>query len=315
MSLTRSGISRGAAKVTWNGATFFSRDAINLRALPQWTPLQTSVHGVIDQIRKDFTVKITLRLWGAWENLSVLFPSGATTPVPGTGIYSTTDLPLVILARNGDQITIHNAQITKLADLYLGVDDEIYAADVEFTGVIADGKNPEDASAYYTIATGQSYTDTTFAKTNFKAQRYSAAWGAVAGFTAFQAEKGWRINWSYDLQPAYSANIGTYDMILQNFEGEARCIPIGQPTLAQLETAANAGANASNLLGHLLSGGQTAAADLVITGSGASVTLKNAGIMEHGYNFSTTATRIGEVAWKSTVGFTTGTAAARAALA
>ena len=315
MALTRSGISRGTAKVTWNGGTFFSREDINLRALPQWMPLQTAVHGVIDQVRKDFSVKVTLRLWGAYENLAILFPSGATTPVPGTGIFGTADLPLVILARNGDQFTIHNAQITKLADLYLGVDDEIFAADVEFTGVIADGKNPEEASAYYTVVTGAVYADATFAKTNFKAQRYSAAWGAVGGFTAFQAEKGWRVNWSYALEPAYSANIGTYDMILQNFEGEARCIPIGQPTIANLEAAANAGAGGANVLGHLLSGGATAAADLVITGSGVSVTLKAAGITEHGHTFGSKSTRLGETVWKTTVGFTTGTAAARAVLA
>lgn len=315
MAITRANVKRGSALVTWNGATFHARDDINVRHNSEWVDVRSSVHGVINKAKKDFIAKINLRLWGAWENLSVLFPSGVLTPTIGSGLYGTSDLPLVVLARNGDQITYHNAQLTKLQDLYLGIDDEIFAADLEFTALIADGKNPEDASAYYTIATGQSYSDSTFALANFKQQRYSAAWGAVTGFTAFQAEKGWRIAWDLGLTPAYSANVGTYDMIISGFMGRASCRPINQPTMAQLEAAANTGANASNVLGRLLSGGQTAAADLAITGSGVSVTLKNAGIADHGYAFSPSEQRFGEVTWESTVGFSAGTAAARAVLA
>lgn len=319
MSIQRSTILRGTGKVTWNGATFFGRDDIVARHNPEWTRVGSSVHGTIDRGRKDFICTIPLRLWGAWENLSVLFPSAVLTPTPGTGIFGTSDLPLVIHGRNQDIITYHNAQLTKLADLYLGIDEGIFAADVEFTALIADQKNPEDASAYYTLSTG-AYSDTTFAKTNYKQQRYSAAWGAVAGFTAFQAHQGWRISWNLVFEPdaAYSANIGTYDLILSDkegpFIGRASCVPIG-PTLAQLETAANAGANASNVLGRLLSGGQTAAADLVITGSGVSVTLKNAGIVNHGYAFGARPLRIGEVMWETTTAFSSGTAAARAVIA
>lgn len=317
MAITRANVKRGSAKITWNGATFFARDDISARHTPEWVPVRSSAHGNINKARKDFIMRKTLRLWGAWENLSVLFPSAVLTPTIGAGLYGTSDLPLVILAKNGDQITYHNTQLTKLPDLYLGIDDEIFAADVEFTSLIADGKNPEDASAYYTIATGQSYSDSTFALTNYKQQRYSSAWGAVPGFTAFQAEKGWRIRWNLglDFNAAYSSNVGTYDAIITDFSGQASCMPINQPTLAQLETAANAGANASNVLGRLLSGGETTAADLVTTGSGVSVTLKNAGIIEHGYVFGPAAQRFGEVTWETTVGFSAGTAAARAVIA
>ncbi len=313
MSITRANIKRGTAKVTWNSATFFSRDDIVPRHNPSWVDVATSVHGVIDKARSDFICKIPLRLWGAWENLSVLFPSGVLTPTIGAGIFGTSDLPLVITGRNGDIITYQNVQLTKLANLYLGVDAEIFAADVEFTAILANIKNPEDADAYYTLSSG-SYSDTTFAKTNYKQQRYSAAWGAVAGFTAFQGHKGWNIDWDLGLEPIYNANLGTIDMAITGFSGMAKCIPV-EPTMAQIETAANAGANAANLLGRLLSGGATAAADLVITGSGVSVTLKNAGISEHGYAFGAVPLRNGEITWETTVGFSAGTAAARAVLA
>ncbi len=301
MSITRANIKRGTAKVVWNSATFFSRDDIVVSHDPSW----------VDVV--DFICKIPMRLWGAWENLSVLFPSGVLTPTIGAGIFGSADLPLVITGRNGDILTYHNAQLTKLADLYLGVDAEIVAADVEFTAILADQKNPEDAGAYYTASSG-SYTDATFAKTNYKQQRYSAAWGSIGGFTAFQAHKGWQINWDLGLEPIYNANLGTIDMAITGFRGMAKCVPV-EPTIAQIETAANAGANASNLLGRLLSGGQTAAADLVITGSGVSVTLAKAGIVNHGYAFGAVPLRNGEIQWETTVALTAGTAAARAALA
>jgi hypothetical protein len=82
------------------------------------------------------------------------------------------DLPLVVTARNGDQVTVVNAQITKLANLYLGVDSDLFAADVEFTGVLAAGANPEDSASYLTTGVSQTFTETAFAKTNFKRLRF-----------------------------------------------------------------------------------------------------------------------------------------------
>jgi hypothetical protein len=312
MAINRASIKSGPAKVTFNSATLFTRDDITCRHLPTWQELRSSMHGVLDKVATDFICRVPLRLWGAWENLSVLFPSAVTTPNIGSRLFGASDLTLVIHGQNQDRITYQNARITRLADLYLGIDQPIFAADLEFTCLIKNNTEPSAANAYYLEDTA-AYSDTTFAKTNFKQQPYSAVWGTRGGFTAATAEKGWHIGWSLDLDPCYSSCIGTYDMIIRNFAGSARCIPV-EATMNQISAQSfspGASGASGRAMGSLLSAQSD---DLVITGSGVSVTLKAAGLTEHSWVWGGPL-RNGEVAWETTVGFTTGTAAARAALA
>src|SRR6185312_4824937 len=111
MSLDRSKLSRGPAIVSYSGDTFYTNADILSRFGPVWNPVNTSMYGQVDKVLVDRIYKIPLRLWGAWENLSVLFPSYAMNPQLGASIFGTTATPLVVLARNGDQITYANAQI------------------------------------------------------------------------------------------------------------------------------------------------------------------------------------------------------------
>ena len=303
MSVNRNQLGRGPAIVTIGGATLFTRDDIVSRHAPVWSPVMTSMYGEVDKSKRDLMIKFGLKLWGAWESLSVLFPAAVLNPTIGASLYGNSDNPAVILARNGDQITYPNAQITKLADLYLGVDSDLFAADVEITALIKNTANPEDAGAYYTVATAQAYTDNTFAKTNFKKVRFAGAWGSKAGFTTIIPQKGFHVSWTLGLKPVPADGLGTVDMTLENFVGGVKCIPI-QPTLPQLEAMMMAQGFAH---GALLSAGS---ADLTMTGSGISVVAKNAGPMEHGYVFGIEPLRVGEVGWSTTRGFAAGAPAA-----
>lgn len=313
MSVTRTDLKGGPAKVTWNSATFLTRDDIALSVSPERIDVVTQLHGPVDKAAVDRVFRIPLMLWGGWENVSTLFPASLLDPTVGTRLLAgASDLPLVVQGRNGDQITFHNATITRLANLYLGADSPIWAAAVEFTAFLASGKNPEDASAYYTIATGTSFTEPTITLANYAAQRYAAAWGSVTGFTAFQAKEGWAIDW--DLQLGYDkvSGLGTVDAYVQGLRARATCIPIG-PTMAQIETALLN----NSVIGKLLSAQVAANPDLVITGASpsVSVTLKHAQILDAGFNFSATALRNGPLTWETTWGITTTNPDARAAVA
>jgi hypothetical protein len=305
MALDRTLLKRGPAVVTYGGATLYTNADILARFGPVWNPVNTSMYGQVDKFIKDRVYKVPLRLWGAWENLSVLFPSYALTPQAGASIFGATATPLVILARNGDQITYQNAQITKLANLYLGVDSDIFAADVEFTCIIGNSSgstmyNPEDANAYYATATGQAYADSAFAKTNYKRVRFTGAWGALAGFSAIIPQKGFQIGWELDAKPLTCDGLGTVDFTIGEnvLQGTCRCIPI-QPTMAQLEAQVAA---QGVPLGTLLS---NTSADLTLTGNdGPVLVLKGAAISEHGYAFGIEPLRQGEVTWTTTRGFT-----------
>jgi hypothetical protein len=283
----------------------WTRDDFVVRHGPVFKPVPTSMFGEVDEVVTDRMYKIPLRLWGAWESVSTLFPSAILNPVVGTSIFGTTDLPLVILARNGDQITFANAQLTKVSDLYLGVDSDLFAADVEFTALIANSTLPETASAYYTVATGVSYSENAFAKTNFTRARFTGAWGAITGFTAIVPQNGFKVNWTMDLVPVPVDGYGTVDMTLKGFKGAARCIPIG-PTLAQIETNAK---DQGVTLGSLLS---ASSADLTLASSAISIVLKNAGMKEHGYAFGVGPLRVGEMLWGTTRSFAVGVPSAAA---
>lgn len=317
MALNRSILTRGPALVSYGDNTFYTNADILSRFGPVWNPVNTSMYGQVDKFIKDRVYKVPLRLWGAWENLSTLFPSYAMNPQAGASIFGTTATPLVILARNGDQITYRNAQITKLANLYLGVDADLFAADVEFTCIIGNSSgatmyNPEDANAYYTVAIGQTYTDNAFAKTNYKRVRFTGAWGAITGFTSVIPQKGFQIVWELDARPLTCDGFGTVDFTIGEnvLQGTCKCIPI-QPTMAQLEAQAAA---QGVQLGTLLS---NTSADLVLTGNGGSpaITLKGAAMSEHGYAFGIEPLRQGEITWTTTRGFAAGVPAAVAAIA
>jgi len=308
MALDRSLLARGPAIVTYNGNTLYTNTDILSRLVPTWNPVTTSMYGQVDKVLADRVYKLPLRLWGAWEHLSVLFPSYAMSPQAGTSIFGTTATPLVILARNGDQITYANAQITKLANLFLGADSDLFAAEVEFTCIIGNSSGsimfePEDANAYYTTATGQTYTDGAFAKTNYKRVRFTGTWGSIAGFTSIVPQRGFQISWELDARPLTSDGLGTIDFTIGEnvLQGSCECIPI-QPTVAELEAQVAAqGVPFGTFLG-------ATAADLTLTGNGGSpvVVLKNAGITEHGYAFGIEPLRQGEITWMTTRGFTAG---------
>src|ERR1043165_9080233 len=109
MSVSRANLGRGPAIVTYGGVTLFTRDDLVARHPPVWNPVPTSMYGEVDKSKRDLVIKIPLRLWGAWESLSVLFPSTVLNPTIGASIYGTSDSPLVVLGRNGDQVTYANA--------------------------------------------------------------------------------------------------------------------------------------------------------------------------------------------------------------
>src|SRR3569833_3424558 len=200
MALDRSLLARGPAIMTYAGSTFYTNADILSRFGPVWNPVSTSMYGQVDKVLVVCVFFLPLRLWGAWENLSVLFSSYAMSPLVGASFFGTTATPLVILARNGEQITYANAQITKLANLFLGADSDLFAADVEFTCIIGNSSgttmfNPEDANAYYTTATGQTNTHAAFAKTNYKRVRFTGTLGSSAGFTSVIPQRGFLVSW------------------------------------------------------------------------------------------------------------------------
>ncbi len=308
--ITRAQLTRSPAYVTWNGHTFESREKLDLRCAPKWDTVMTSMFGAVDVAKTDFVGKFMIRLWGAWENLSDIFPSYLLNYYRGISAFGVTDKPLVIQARNNDLVTIKNAAVTGMPALYLGVDNDLFAADLEFTYLIASGSNPEDAGAY-TVRGTNAYDAAAenFSKANYKRTRFSGAWGAIAGFTSIVPQKGVAISWNAKIEPVPCDGYGTMDMSVDDLIVQAKCIPIG-PTAAQLKTASQEEAAMGTL-------GSTINADLTWAGAIGSpiVTLKSAYLKENGLVFDSKELRIGEAVWETTRGFAGGAAAPVASVA
>jgi hypothetical protein len=236
-------------------------------------------------------------------------PFGSSLFTPAT--YSA-DLPLQIWSRNNDTITYTNAQITKLVNLRLGVDADLFEAEVEFTCLVGAGLDPGVSASYYTIA-GTTWSDTTagFTKANYLKTRFSGAWGALSGFSPIYPENGFSVAWDLELEPQMMDGYGTIDYVIKNFHATCKCVPVG-PTMAQIEAQSQADVPGGGVpIGTLLS---TVKADLTLSGfynaaySGAPpvIVLKNASLLEHSFEFGLTPLRNGELTWETQRAFSSG---------
>jgi hypothetical protein len=310
MSVNRSLLTRGTAYVNYNSVNFFTTSKIVAPHAPEWRQVMTSMFGPVDSWKANLVVRIPLRLYASYTALATLFPGYLLNPIPGASVYGTTDVPLVIQARNGDLITYKNAQLTKVANLYLGVDEELFSAEVEFTALLENAANPETAGSYHTRGTN-AYSDATaaFSAANFSRTRFTAAWGGISGFTGMVPQKGIQIDWHASLKPIDVDGLGTVDLSVAGMIAQARMIPIG-PTLAQMKSASQEETPMGTL-------GSALSADLVCTGNGGSpvITLKNAYLKANSMHFDVADLRVNEAVWETTRGFSAGSPAAIATAA
>jgi hypothetical protein len=301
----------GAPKITFDGATLWTRGDVVIPLAQNLVERVASMYGRVGKTRGPRKIEFSIPVYGFWDNLSVLFPSYFLNFTHGARIFGTTDKPFVLLARNGDQLTIHNARITGLANLKLAANQEIFSGDLTFTALIKNNTAPTNAAAYYTIATGASYTEGDFPRATHKSLAWTGAWGARTGFTSILTEAGWDVNWEVGVTDDLVDGIGAVDQFVNNCWAAASCIPVG-PTLAQIESNQNfQDANAD--IGADLGGDVD---DLVLTDGTSSLTLYSAALVSDEFVFAPFRKRKGTLAWEiGTREFTTGAPTALAAVA
>jgi hypothetical protein len=308
MSVTRSQLTGGPAYAVFNSKNIqFAEDSTVETALVT-DVVATSLYGDMDEIYRDMVVKAQGRpLFYDTAALSTMFPylaAAAGTTYPGSS-----DLSCAWSSNNGDVVALTSALIGKMPDLELGVEGPVLGR-MEIWGVLGNGENAGTANSYYTLQTGQSYSNPAVPGTAVLGrQEFTAAWGAVSGFTSFQAQDKWTLSHELKLEPV-TIQGRTRAFKLASYRVLAKCKPLG-PTMAQIDAALYAqGTGAAG--GYRLS---TNAANLVITGgSSMTVTLGNAALKTAGYVFGGKPLRLGELGWVSTLNINSGGAPAQAAL-
>ncbi|HEY3861646.1 MAG TPA: hypothetical protein VGO59_07150 [Verrucomicrobiae bacterium] len=309
MSVTRSQLTGGPAYAAFNGQNIqFTEDSKVETALAT-DVIATSLYGDVDEIYKDLIVKASGQpLFYDTAALATMFPYLAASV--GTVYPGSTDKPCVWNSNNGDTVTLTSALIGKMPDLELGVDGPALGR-MEIWGIVGNGDGAGTANSYYTLQTGQGYSNPPAPGTAVLGrQEFTAAWGTVAGFASFQAQDKWTISHELKLE-AVTIQGRTRAFKLAGYRAMAKCKPLG-PTMAQIDAALYAqGAGTSG--GYRLS---TNAANLVITGSSSmTATLGSAALKTAGYVFGGKPLRYGELGWVSTLPINVGGAPGTPALA
>ena len=97
-SFDRTTIVRGPCKITYDGATFYSKGGVTLTVNQSSFDKQSDAYGLIGRGKTDMSVVVEFEPVGEIESLTVLFPYGATTI--GAGIYGATKAAVSFLSES-----------------------------------------------------------------------------------------------------------------------------------------------------------------------------------------------------------------------
>jgi len=300
MTLARATIIRGPAIATRGTAVYFFEGDLTVTPVINTVPRIVDMFGQIDENLDTvmFTVEGTPT---EWEALTDLFPH--QTPSIGTSIFGTTDTDLVINTKAGQKLTFKASAVTQMPSIHLSANpNNRLLGPMQFTCI---GKNNETwatADHFAAVAT-EAYASTAFDSTKLYCQPYTAKWGSVAPWSAFQTADGIIIEPSMEYELHTTDTAGIVDATLSNVTVMARFQPVGvsEKQLIDLLKIQNTGI----ARGVSLSANTE---DLIISGTGVHVTVYNAAPKAGPMQFGSATLRIGEVGMVATSSFTLGVA-------
>lgn len=288
--------SLGSAPVVWRGI-----GDVKVNPTFEWLDVKDALRGVIDKIAKNrfVTVSHTPRYYDPTVTNPFFFPyiNLNNTPV-GYQIFGVTDTPYSVLGNNKDQISLIAAAVTKMPNFFLGVEKDFYTSELEITGVGGTGLDFSAANSIIgSTMTAGTYADPAVPGTSvLNQQKFTAAWGAFAGFTSFQGFKGFEF--THELSLKWHDDNGQYiGASIVSYRCMAKVIASGNTMAQMLSAMAFSGPGAAQ--------GQRASsqsANLVVTGAtgGYSATIPNAVIESGGFVFGNETLRQGEIAFVGT---------------
>ena len=300
MSIDRATIIRGPAKVTFEGQTFWSKGDITLKPTVSRFEIATSRFGRVDERFSDKSIVVSFEPSGRFDaSLAAVLWKYATEEI-GASIFGATDSPLVIHTVAGRKVIVHNTALTSMPDINLGVGQTIQG-DVEFTGLLVNNADPSDTNSYYTSSALAYDGDTGFNTTDIPTLAYGSAWGAVTPWDSFNTEEGWSLSFDLSLRNELVDGLGTVDMTMQELQVTATSIPVG-PTVD--DVLAKQGINATALGSSV----QANSDDLIISGAGVHVEVRNAALVETDIGHGIDRKTIGSSEWIATRTITAGVA-------
>lgn len=295
MATTRQSIVRGPGTVSYNGVKLFDSSGITAEVDSATADINSSLSGKLDTIKTDQIGKISLTPVGEISNaiLAVLYPDWIRNNSVGQSIFGATDTSLVISSRAGKKVTFAAAGITKVPEIYLSPVKTSFGS-AEFTALVANGKLPDEAGAFYTVEDAE-YADGEPSRLNLTGFHYAGVFG---GLTIPDTVDGWTISIELQTEPVPTDSQGTIDYTFTGVIVRASCTPLGlseADILSKLPTGNARGASLAST------------SDLVISAEGGlTVTLKKAALVTGPLQWGATTLRAGQIGFVANLDATSG---------
>jgi hypothetical protein len=291
----------GPAIITWNSYTYYSRGDIRVAFRRETWDVATSMHGRVDSRLRSLSAEVSFQPVGMLDTAAKYWPYVAGDI--GKSIFAASDKPLIIQTLEGRKYTLPRAAISRMPSLKLTAADTLIQGDLTFLCLLKTSTEITTADSILKVE-ANAFSDTSFDETKIDSAGYTAALGARSSpYTAMESLDGFTIDFGMTLREDRVDRYGLVAARLTSLAAAARFTPVGLTEAEWDALVIPDGASA------LVPGQSVAAAaeNLVISGTGLSVTLAKAGIVNHALAFGE-APRLGEIQFACQRSWTAGVA-------
>lgn len=278
----------GPCKIVDNAISFYFEHGVKITPKANWRALQSDVAGEQDDTLVDLVYEISGTPKAVWDanRRSILLPNNLFNwATAGARLIGALNRTVSVVGSDNSGFDFTRAILTKPPELNLGLGLSLYGP-ATWTAYIGQGKALNDAAAFY-IQNTTAWSQADYPLVN-EEEMFTATWTGNAGFNQIFAETGFKLAHELKLDAVKQGNV-TVDHKVNGYRGMFSLTP-QQPTTAQL-LAALAYQGAGGGLGTRRSSN---AADLVVMGSAATVTLKSCAPRTGVFNFDSKLNRHGE---------------------
>ena len=277
----------GPCKITDVATVIYTEGNVTITPKPVYRDIQSSLTTKDDQILIGLSYEIDYTPKSIWTSgyRAVLLPPALTNfTVGGARLIGAANRAVTILGSDGEQHVFTRAIATKMPNAFFGLGKSVYSS-AQHTAFLGNGKALTDADAFVVQTSGVAWDQSDFPNGHQEAE-CQATWGAVTGFASMFAQDGFELQHELELADVHQGSL-VVDKRIVGYRGMMVFKPEG-PTTAQLI------GQFPGVIGSRLS---ASAADLVVTGSGISGTLKSCMPYRGKYNFDNKLLRHDEVAF------------------
>ncbi len=146
----RTTILRGPGTVLFGGATLFDAGGITCDVESATVNLPSSISGDIGTIKTDQTGRVSFTLCGQVSAAVLSAPFPYASAAVGSSACGAADTACVIHSVAGTKVTLLNACVSKMPEIYLSPVKTAFGA-VEISAALGLGKGPTDADALYKV--------------------------------------------------------------------------------------------------------------------------------------------------------------------